>query len=188
MIGNASGMIDRSPCDRQQQPRPLAIILRRPPARVAPRRRETPPATASFARYWRRSFASVASRSTPSRAARRARSPRPRRSERATCAAVARAKTRSIGSTAMTASRSSASRSSTRMSAGSPTRERSRARRAVGEAPVGDDRGEPRSAFDHAVEAPAAMQEMAEPHLAHDVVVLVEGRARRRRGRRGSRA
>ena len=57
-----------------------------------------------------------------------------------------------------------------------PDAERAGAGRAVGEPPIGDDRGEPCSPLDHAVEAPAAMEEMSEPHLAHDVVVLVEGR------------
>ena len=30
--------------------------------------------------------------------------------------------------------------------------------------------------FDYGFEPPAAMQEMPEPHFAHDIVVLVEGR------------
>jgi hypothetical protein len=36
--------------------------------------------------------------------------------------------------------------------------------------------GKPGSALDDAVETSAAMKEMPEPHLAHDVVVLVESR------------
>ncbi len=54
--------------------------------------------------------------------------------------------------------------------------QRSVARRAVGESAVGDDLRQPLAALDDAVEAPAAMQEMTEPHFPHDVVVLVEGR------------
>ena len=52
--------------------------------------------------------------------------------------------------------------------------ERARPRRAIGEAAVGDDRLKPTPAFDPAFEAPAAMEEMAEPHFAQNVVVLVE--------------
>ncbi len=54
--------------------------------------------------------------------------------------------------------------------------ERSVAGRAVGESSIGYGAGEPLAPLDHAVEAPAAVQEMPEPHLAQNVVVLVEGR------------
>src|SRR5205807_233750 len=49
------------------------------------------------------------------------------------------------------------------------------ARRAVGEASVGDGFLKPAAAPDRRLETPAAVQEVAEPELAHDVVVLVEG-------------
>ena len=49
-------------------------------------------------------------------------------------------------------------------------------------------RVEPVAPRDDGLESPAAVQEMAEPHLAHDVVVLVERRGVDADARRGSRA
>jgi hypothetical protein len=54
--------------------------------------------------------------------------------------------------------------------------DRAVARRAVGEPAVGDRARQPFAALDDSVKTPAAVQEMAEPQLAQDVVVLVEGR------------
>ena len=48
------------------------------------------------------------------------------------------------------------------------------ARRAIRPSSIGDDRSEIRRTLDHLVEAPAAMQEMAEPHFAQSVVILVQ--------------
>jgi hypothetical protein len=89
---------------------------------------------------------------------------------------VARAKTRSTGATGMIASRSSLIEVEHENVGGFADFQRAGSRRAIGEAAVGDDRSEKGRALDDAVEAPAAVQEMAEPHFAQSVVVLVERR------------
>ena len=148
---------------------------RRPPVRDRPRRPERQRGTA-FSRDTPPQCASGPLRGRRGRVFRPGRLSRPATSSRATCAAVARAKTRSIGSTGMIASRSSgrgrarecrrARRPSSAPSPGAPLAKR----------PLATIVGEPVAALDDVIETPAAVQEMAEPHFAQDVVVLVEGR------------
>ena len=62
------------------------------------------------------------------------------------------------------------------MSAGAPTRSAPSPGAPLANRPFGDGLREPVAARDDRLETPAAVQEMAEPQFAHNVVVLVEGR------------
>ena len=63
------------------------------------------------------------------------------------------------------------------MSAGSPTFSAPEPGAPLAKRPLATMCVQPWLALDHAVEAPAAVQEMAEPHFAQNIVVLVERRS-----------